>query len=97
MMQPQRKVALFQAGHIVGTPGAFEALDRAQADPMVYLQRHLTGDWGDLDAEDTRANDQAVLDGTRILSAYTLPDETKIWIITEWDRSVTTFLLSSEY
>jgi hypothetical protein len=49
-------------------------------------------------AEDKAANDQAVLNGSRIFSAYLLPDEqTKFWLITEADRSVTTFLLPAEY
>lgn len=33
----------------------------------------------------------------RLLSAYNLPTGTKVWIITEGDRSATTLLLPSEY
>lgn len=32
----------------------------------------------------------------RLMSAYVIDDE-KLWIITEWDRSITTLLLPSEY
>lgn len=60
------------------------------------LYRHRCGDWGDLCEEDKQANDYAVEHGERILSAYELFG-TKIWIITEWDRSVTTILLPEEY
>ena len=60
------------------------------------LYRHRCGDWGDLDEEDKQTNDYAVEHGERILSAYELFG-TKIWIITEWDRSVTTILLPDEY
>jgi hypothetical protein len=51
--------------------------------------RHSTGDWGDLDAKKKRANDDAVMNGDRILSAYNLCTGARIWIITEADRSAT--------
>jgi hypothetical protein len=61
------------------------------------LRRHLRGDWGELDREDRAANDQALLEGRRLLSAYTTETGTKFWIVTEADRSVTTVLLPGEY
>ena len=61
------------------------------------LARHVTGDWGDLDEEDCRANDESVRVGSRILSAYVDPHQTRFWIITEADRSSTTILLPEEY
>ena len=88
---------LFPMGQIVGTPGALEAMKNALADPIELLERHISGDWGDLCSEDSELNDSAVKNGARILSSYSLPTDVKIWIITEWDRSVTTMLLPSEY
>ena len=85
-------------GRLLATPGALAAFER---NPTVgvwdYLRRHLTGDWGAVDREDWAANDRAVQDGTRLLSAYALPDGTKVWIITEADRTATTILLPDEY
>lgn len=60
------------------------------------LQRHAAGDWGDVCDEDKELNNAAVRDEARLLSAYTIDGE-KVWIITEWDRSVTTVLFPSEY
>jgi hypothetical protein len=54
-------------------------------------------DPGSLGAEDHLANLRAVREGTRVFSAYELRDGTRIWIITEADRSVTTILLPEEY
>ena len=88
---------LFELGQTVATPGALRALAKANLGAWTYLQRHLVGDWGDLDREDAAANDEAVRQGLRILSAYTLPTQQRIWIITEADRSVTTFLLPEDY
>jgi hypothetical protein len=63
---------LFHLGQVVGTPAALEALDKAGQQPWQLLVRHVQGDWGDLTAEDRRLNDEAVKDGSRILSAYSL-------------------------
>jgi len=60
------------------------------------LERHRTGDWGNLDAEDAAANDAAVKHGGRLLSSYKVGEEV-VWIITESDRSVTTLLLPEDY
>jgi len=64
---------------------------------LTSLRRHCHGDWGDVCAEDRAANNRAVVEGTRILSAYDTKDLPKIWIITEADRSVTTVLFPDEY
>jgi len=87
----------FPLGQVVATPGALRAFERTGSLPLHYLQRHWRGDWGDLSDEDRRENDFSVDRQLRLLSAYHLPDRTKIWIITEADRSVTTILLPEEY
>src|SRR5579872_5323300 len=66
---------------------------RAGQEPWPFISRHVAGDWGELDEEDRRENELSGKEGFRILSAYTLSDGTKIWIITEADRSATTILL----
>jgi hypothetical protein len=89
--------ALFSLGQIRSTPGAVVAMQEAGQDGLALLARHVTGDWGELDRYDQRANNDAVKSGGRILSAYTLPTGVRVWLITEWDRSATTFLLPEEY
>lgn len=87
-----RKITLFPLGRVVATPGALDL-----GVPLFrYLARHGTGDWGDLCPEDRALNDQSVHEGSRLFSAYET-DAGKLWIITEADRSATTFLLPSEY
>ena len=88
---------LFPLGKIVGTPEAIAAMNEAQQEPLELLARHVTGDWGDLDEEDQAENQLSVEQGFRVLSAYTLETGTKIWVITEADRSVTSLLLPSDY
>jgi hypothetical protein len=60
----------FSLGRIVATPGALETLRDSRHEASIFLARHVTGDWGDLDSEDRQANDAALIDGSRLLSAY---------------------------
>jgi hypothetical protein len=73
----------FTLGRIVATPGALHALREAGQSADEFLARHVTGDWGDLDAEDRQANELALIDGSRLLSAYTTRKGDRLWIITE--------------
>lgn len=86
-----------ELGYQVMTPGASEAMRIAEHIPVEFLLRHKHGDWGELDEEDKRANEAALVHGSRLLSAYRTRRYEKLWVITEWDRSVTTLLLPSEY
>jgi hypothetical protein len=89
--------ARFSLGQIVGTPGALAAMAEAGKNPAEFLRRHVIGDWGDVDEVDRQANEQSLLDDSRILSAYKLSTGERLLIITEADRSSTTVLLPSEY
>ena len=96
MISPRPKRP-FPLGRVVATPGALEALEEAEQQPVEFLSRHARCDWGDVDDEDAKLNDEALVEGERILSAYMTRKGAKIWIITEADRSATTILLPSEY
>lgn len=87
----------FPLGQIVATPGAIEALAEADQGVLDFLLRHVTGDWGDVVREDAAENELALTEGFRVFSVYRTTKGTKLWIITEADRSVTTLLLPSEY
>ena len=92
--EPRR---LFELGQVVGTPGAAAALGAAGADVLQLLTRHVTGDWGTLPEEDAEANKQALQNGARIFSGYDLAGGTRMWVITEADRSSTCLLLPIDY
>lgn len=93
----------FSLGQCVATPGALEALQAAGVSPLDLLARHSQGDWGDLSQGDLEANNQALMDGSRILSAYVLPgQDQKVWIITEavgddGQRASTCIMMTNEY
>ncbi|MBK9784076.1 MAG: hypothetical protein IPP59_07740 [Betaproteobacteria bacterium] len=90
--------ARFPSGQILMTAGIDDLVRHGRINPTPYLLRHLAGDWGDLSDHDRQLNDAALKSGAdRLFSSYQITPDLKLWIITEWDRSVTTLLLPSEY
>jgi hypothetical protein len=87
----------FPIGQLVATPGALEALARSGHSISDFLGLHTVRNWGDLDEDDRASNNYSVDHGGRLLSAYTMRDGERLWIITEADRSSTTLLLPREY
>lgn len=92
----------FQPGRIVATIAALSALERSRESVFTFLSRHIQGDWGDaLPPEDATANERALKDGSRLLSAYQLATGQALWIITESEddgvRFATTVMLPSDY
>ena len=90
---------MFDTGKIVTTIGIKEATkdDENYANEIFnYFVRYLNGDWGNLCQEDIDANNEAILNGNRVLAAYN-STKGKIYIITEHDRSYTTLLFANEY
>lgn len=85
----------FNVNQVVVTRSAAEALNGTQ----IYcgLQLHQLGKWGDICEEDRLANEDALNHGGRLMSVYTTGSGLVFWIITEWDRSVTTVLLPDDY
>lgn len=89
---------LFPLGHLVCTRDAMDLMTRTGTTVSSLLGRHSFADWGAVCESDKQANDRAVTNGTRILSAYTLGERQEVvWLITEADRSTTTFLTPDEY
>jgi len=90
-------VNTFNPGQVVATPGALAALEASGESLLAYLERHLSGDWGDVNADDAQENELSLKHDFRLLSAYTLKSGTRIWVITEADRSSMCVLLPDEY
>lgn len=84
-------------GRLFATPAALDALRAANLSVGDLLTRLLRGDWGDLAKDDREQNDLALEVGLRVLSCYSLNENVRVWVISEWDRSVTTILLPDEY
>jgi len=87
----------FSLGRTVATPGALEALEASGQSPAEFLSRHVRGDWGEICEEDRRENEFALGRSLRVFSVYRTRNGTKLWVVTEADRSATTLLLPDEY
>lgn len=92
----------FSLGQVVATPGALEAIAAAGQKPAFFLDKHASGDWGEVCDSDKRLNDEALVNGERLLSAYRTLKGVRIWIITEatddnGQRAATSIILPSEY
>jgi hypothetical protein len=85
----------FELGRVVITANALQTVN--SDDVLTSLNRHITGDWGDLEAEDRQVNESALRSGGRLLSAYRDGTGNRFWIITESDRQTTTVLLPEDY
>jgi len=97
MKTANRGASKFPLGQIVGTPGALKAIEDAGQEPIFFLSKHASGDWGTMDKDDKQLNEEALTNGDRIHSAYRTLKGESIWIITEADRSTTTLLLPDDY
>lgn len=97
-----RLAAKLSLGRLAVTPGALEAMAASGQTPQFFLAKHLAGDWGDVNGEDRRLDDEALVHGDRVLSAYRTLRGVKLWVITEATdeggvRAATTILLPEEY
>lgn len=87
---------MLELGQLFITPGAMTALHTLAVSPVSFLKRHQQGDWGELDDEDKKANQDALVYGLRVMSAYQIQG-VRFWVITEANRASTTILLPEEY
>ena len=85
----------FALGQTVITANAKAVLP--ELDVVLALQRHQAGDWGELCEQDRKANEDALQNGERLFSVYKSVRGQKFYVITEWDRSITTVLLPEDY
>ena len=97
-----QKAIGFTLGNLYITPDAIRTLHKNYTTGAEFLMRHLSGDWGDISKDYKTSNNEALETGGRLLSAYLLKDESKVWIITEaadasGNRIATTILLPEEY
>lgn len=86
----------FPLGRVVATPAALQLLGEHPEAASCILDRHASGDGGDVPPEDARENELSVDQGYRIVSNYPV-GEGRVWILTEASREVPTILLPSEY
>ena len=90
---------LFNLGSVSATKRVVNDVPASTINSLIL--KHISGDWGDLCADDIEANKFAIENDLRILSKYTVITTDKeledVYIITEHDRSYTTVMFVDEY
>jgi hypothetical protein len=92
---------LHNLGRVVATAAVAAAIPHPQITAL--LDRHATGDWGDISEDDKAANDEAARSGDgRLFSSYLTPEHGKVWIITddirgEGEGPITTVMVPDDY
>lgn len=97
MQENELFTARFPLGQALVTPGVQALIEAGKVAPFELLSRHQAGDWGEVGLADKESNEFALRDGGRLLSVYVVEGGTRVWVITEADRSSTTILLPDEY
>ena len=99
----------FEPGVLAMTRGIAEARRRGIINVRTLLKRHFSGDYGEIDDEDKKANELSIKGGSCIVSGYDT-DAGRVLVITapesertilpdyvEGHRAFTTILLAEEY
>ena len=94
-MSDRKSKIKFPLGQVLSTPGVLDSVPACET--LQALRRHASGDWGEVCEQDAQENELSLRQGFRLFSVYISKDGIKFYIITEADRSVTTFLLPEEY
>ena len=94
---PLKGIRCFRSARWLRRPALSTYVELAGTLPEDLLYRHVHGDWGEMSEDGRQMNWQALSSGERLLSAYMLSDNTRVWIITEADSSATTLLLPQDY
>jgi hypothetical protein len=87
---------LFSLGQVVVTRNCLNFAQEYGVNLTELVERHVSGDDGDLCKADQQLNDLAIKTDGRVFSSYTI-NKTKVYVITEWDRSYTTVMLAEDY
>lgn len=83
----------FSHGRVILSDGVHHLVQQGRLNVLHYLERHLSGDWGDVPPERKRANEYGVNGRELLFSRYALTPTSRLYIITEGDRSVTSLWL----
>lgn len=96
MVAPNEPLRQFALGVVRITPAALAALNWSGDNPLVFLRRHLAGDWGALSLKERQLNRTALVEGNAVRSEYVTSAGEQLCLLTEADWSVTTVMLMEE-
>lgn len=86
----------FDPSEIMATPNAERVLKSSGENPVFYLWRHLTADWGILAPQERDRNEIALAQSRTIASCYRLRTGAIIFCATDAERTHTGFFVAEE-
>ena len=86
----------FEVGQVIVSDRAQEAFQRNNVNHGDYVAMHERGLWGDVGVVVKNLNDARLGYGGRLLSSYTLPDKTEVWVVTSASRVLSCVHLPAE-
>lgn len=89
--------AQFSSPQVQITSGAKAAFEESGEPPAKYLDRHFSGDFGEVDPGDAALNQEAITNNGMVMSIYRLSTGVRFYIITDQGHEITTLLLPEEY
>lgn len=69
---------------------------RGLIDPLAYVQRHVRGDWGEVDQATRQANDVAIQQDSLMISRFRITPELELVVMTSEDQHKTVVQLPEE-
>lgn len=89
--------AQFSSPQVSMTQGAKAAFEASGEQPAKYLDRHFSGDFGEVTGDDAALNQGNMVSDGMVMSIYTLSTGVRFYVITDDGHAMTTLLLPSEY
>ncbi len=87
---------LFPLGIVVASAEATLALAKSKTQPDELLEQHASGRFGDVSPEQRHVNLDAIKNGGRVVSIFTLASGDRLHVVTAANRMSTTILREGE-
>jgi len=87
----------FPHGRVYMTARLISLVREGKIDALGYLERHLSGDWGDLSRLERQANEAALAGGRLFVSRFNISSGLILVIVTNLERRLTKLMLLCEF
>ena len=91
-----QKQPLFAPGSLKLSEKVHWLARKGLIDPLTYVQRHVRGDWGEIDKATRQANDVALQQDNLMISYYRITPELVLIVKTSEDHQTTVVQLPEE-
>lgn len=87
---------LFALGTLKLSEKVYWLASKSLIDPLPYVQRHVRGDWGEIDDPERQAKNAALKQGAPMTSLFQITPSLQMLVITDKDQRTTVVKLPEE-